>query len=138
MQSLDQQPLVLKYAIFALISIVTNLLVQSLLFKLYTGRFDVYLAMAGGTLIGLLVKYVLDKNYIFYYTHHDNLSQLKTFFIYGFMGGVTTLIFCVFELGFHYLFDSHWLTLLGGLLGMIVGFITKYQLDKRFTFIQQE
>ncbi|HSB97219.1 MAG TPA: GtrA family protein, partial [Spongiibacteraceae bacterium] len=60
--------------------------------------------------------------------------ETRTFVIYTFMGAFTTLIFWGFEFGFHYLFQAKELRYLGGVIGLAIGYATKYQLDKRFVF----
>jgi len=56
-----------KYIIFAIISTLFNLLFQYFSFALYGGFASLYIAMFFGTLAGLIVKYVLDKKFIFYH-----------------------------------------------------------------------
>jgi putative flippase GtrA len=50
------------------------------------------------------------------------------------MGGVTTIIFWGFELSFYYFFESTLMKYVGGGLGLILGYISKYFLDKKFVF----
>ena len=57
--------LAIKYAIFAVISIFFNLLFQYLSFLIYSDFGELYVAMFFGTLSGLVVKYILDKKFIF-------------------------------------------------------------------------
>lgn len=54
--------LVLSYA---LIATVANIGAQDLAICAYTGAFAVLLSVAIGTGVGLVVKYMLDKRYIF-------------------------------------------------------------------------
>jgi putative flippase GtrA len=82
----------------------------------------------------LLVKYTLDKKFIFRFRARNPLHETQTFVIYGFMGVFTTLIFWAFEFGFNHLFQTKYLRYFGGILGLAIGYYTKYQLDKRFVF----
>lgn len=50
------------------------------------------------------------------------------------MGLATTAVFWAFEFGFEHMFHDKWLHYLGGVIGLAVGYVTKYQLDKRFVF----
>ena len=56
----------------------------SLLIYSYTGA--LFVAMLSGTFAGLLVKYILDKNYIFYYKSHGKKENYKKFLLYSFGG----------------------------------------------------
>ena len=57
-----------------------------------------------GTGIGLVVKYALDKKYIFYYATRHIKEDVQKLILYGFMAVITTIIFWSFELGFFYIF----------------------------------
>ena len=50
------------------------------------------------------------------------------------MGVFTTLIFWSLEFGFTLLFQTKEMRYLGGIIGLAIGYFTKYQLDKRFVF----
>jgi putative flippase GtrA len=102
--------------------------------RVYTGKFDIAIAMAFGTMIGLVVKYVLDKRYIFRFRARNAVHDGQTFFLYTAMGLATTVIFWGFELGFHYLFETKQMRYLGGIMGLAIGYLTKYYLDKRYVF----
>ena len=52
------------------------------------------------------------------------------------MGLATTVIFWGFEFGFQYLFATKEMRYLGGALGLAIGYVAKYLLDKRFVFRQ--
>jgi hypothetical protein len=50
------------------------------------------------------------------------------------MGIATTAIFWGFEFGFNHAFQSKEMRYLGGLIGLAIGYWTKYHLDKRYVF----
>lgn len=126
--------LALKYSLFALIATAINLLTQVLSISLYSQNFSLYLAMFFGTLTGLITKYILDKKYIFYYVVKNKKEDSQMFILYSIMGVFTTLIFWGFEIGFDYIFDSEIAKYIGATLGLSIGYITKYFLDKKFVF----
>ncbi|WP_429491121.1 GtrA family protein [Paraburkholderia sp. RAU6.4a] len=66
--------LVVLYALFAALSIVANIGLQKLSLMAYGGRFDVMLSVLVGTGGGLVLKFVLDKIWIFRY-RHKNISH---------------------------------------------------------------
>lgn len=128
--------LVLKYIAFAIFSILVNLAMQYISFFVYAGVFDLYVAMFFGTLAGLVVKYVLDKKYIFYHKVESRKDDGIKFILYAFMGIFTTLIFWSFEIGFNVIFGGQYAKYAGAILGLGIGYIIKYQLDKKFVFMK--
>ncbi len=126
--------LVLKYSFFALIATIINLFTQFISLAIYSQNFSLYIAMFFGTLTGLIAKYILDKKYIFYYVVKDKKENSQKFILYSIMGVFTTLIFWGFEIGFDYIFDSEIAKYIGAIIGLSIGYITKYFLDKKFVF----
>jgi len=126
--------LTIKYTIFAIISIFFNILFQWIVLKLYKGQFNIYFAIGAGTLVGLVIKYFLDKNYIFYHKTETFLDNTWKFILYSFMGIFTTIIFWGIELSFHFLFRTPKAKYIGAIIGLTIGYYIKYQLDKRFVF----
>lgn len=126
--------LVLKYSFFALIATIINLFTQFISLAIYSQDFSLYIAMFFGTLTGLIAKYILDKKYIFYYVVKDKKEDSQKFILYSIMGVFTTLIFWGFEIGFDYIFDSEIAKYIGAIIGLSIGYITKYFLDKKFVF----
>ena len=126
----------IMYVLFAILAMGINIGAQYISLILYSGQYSLYLAMAWGTLTGLIVKYVLDKKYIFQVQTKDIKEDASKFILYSLMGVVTTLIFWGFELAFNLLpYDSA--KYFGAIIGLSIGYIIKYQLDKRFTFNAQ-
>ena len=126
--------LVLKYSLFALIATIINLFTQFISLAIYSQDFSLYIAMFFGTLTGLIAKYILDKKYIFYYVVKDKKEDSQKFILYSIMGVFTTLIFWGFEIGFDYIFDSEIAKYIGAIIGLSIGYVTKYFLDKKFVF----
>lgn len=126
--------LALVYAVLALVATVVNIGTQDLAMWLYSGPFAIMLAMLAGTAAGLLVKYALDKRYIFRFRARDLGHDSRTFARYTLMGLATTAIFWGFELGFEHLFGSRGMRYLGAALGLALGYAAKYYLDKRYVF----
>jgi len=127
-----------KYIIFAIISTIFNLLFQYLSFFVYEGFAALYLAMFMGTLAGLIVKYVLDKKFIFYHEVKDKKDDAKKFALYSLMGVFTTIIFWGTEIGFNALIANPNAKYLGAVIGLSIGYVIKYFLDKKYVFIHKE
>jgi len=126
--------LAIVYAIIALIATAANLAAQALSVRVWTGLWHIEISVLVGTAVGLVLKYVLDKIYIFRFKADDALHDLQTFTLYTGMGAVTTLLFWGFEFGFYGAFQDKSLRYLGGLIGLVLGYWAKYHLDKRFVF----
>jgi putative flippase GtrA len=122
------------YIVFAMVATIANIGSQDLATRVYQGRFDITLSILVGTAVGLLVKYILDKKYIFKYRVANLAHDTRTFLLYTSMGIITTLIFWGFEFTFEYLFETKALRYLGGVIGLCIGYVVKYQLDKRYVF----
>jgi putative flippase GtrA len=105
---------------------------------IYSGQYSLYLAMFWGTLAGLIVKYILDKKYIFQFQTKDIKEDSFKFILYSLMGILTTLIFWGFELTFNAVFSLDSAKYVGAVIGLSIGYMTKYQLDKRYVFVWKD
>lgn len=126
--------LALTYALFALIATVVNIGTQEAVVRAHEGQFALVLSMAIGTAVGLVVKYVLDKRYIFRFHARDLAHDGRTLALYVLMGLATTSIFWAVELGFACLLVSRGARYLGAAIGLAIGYLVKYHLDKRYVF----
>lgn len=126
--------LAIKYAILALIATAANIGAQDLVIRTYSGGFNILASVIVGTGVGLIIKYVLDKHYIFRFEARGVANDTQTFALYTVTGLATTLVFWGLEFGFHYIFETKEMRYLGGVIGLAIGYRIKYQLDKRFVF----
>lgn len=134
MSSTTASHLAVKYSLFAGLSIVSNLASQWITGTLYSGELRIYVMIAVGTGVGLVIKYVLDKRFIFFYETRTSSHDLKTFIMYVAMGVLTTAVFWGTELAFYNLFSIENAKYVGGFLGLVVGYTTKFFLDRRWVF----
>ena len=126
--------LVVTYAVLALIATLANIGAQDVFIRSYTGAMALLLSVVVGTGVGLIVKYVLDKRYIFRFRARNAAHDGKTFALYTLMGLATTVIFWGFEFGFHHVFGTKEMRYVGGIIGLAIGYVAKYHLDKRYVF----
>lgn len=126
--------IILKYITFAALATCTNLLTQWLSFQLFQGWWVLYAALAFGTLIGLLTKYALDKKWIFNYQATSKTDDLNKFGLYSLMGVFTTVIFWGCEMFFFHVLAFNGSQYVGGALGLAIGYVVKFFLDKKFVF----
>jgi len=141
--------LILRYAVFAVIATVANLGTQRLVLHL-GAQLPAWLdgwvtpklfaaavfgaAMILGTFVGLVIKYVLDKKWIFFDAGTGLKQHGAKFGLYTAMGLVTTAIFWSTETLFWTIWHTEPMRELGAVLGLAVGYVVKYRLDRRFVF----
>lgn len=128
--------LALVYLLLAVIATLCNLAAQDLVSRWYGGPGDLWFAMAMGTGTGLVVKYLLDKRYIFSFRASNLAHEGYIFFLYTMVGIGTTLLFWCVEFAFDYLLHTRSARYTGATLGLALGYLIKYRLDKRFVFRQ--
>ena len=126
--------LAINYGIFALIATAANIGAQDVVISNYSGAFSILVSVIVGTGFGLVVKYILDKRYIFRFRARNVAHDTQTFALYTVMGLATTVIFWGFEFGFDHIFETKEMRYLGGIIGLAIGYLTKYHLDKRYVF----
>jgi putative flippase GtrA len=122
------------YALFAVIATVINLGVQRLVLSWRIDATGFALAVFCGTLAGLVVKYILDKRWIFADFSTGIKAHSQKFTLYTLMGIVTTAIFWSTETAFWLIWETHTMRELGAVLGLSLGYVVKYALDRRFVF----
>jgi putative flippase GtrA len=126
--------LILRYALFAAIATVANLGVQRLVMRLGDATWVFLAAVFLGTLVGLVIKYVLDKKWIFFDAGTGLKQHGQKFGLYTAMGLITTAIFWGTESVFWFVWHTEPMRELGAVLGLAVGYVVKYRLDRRFVF----
>ena len=124
----------IRYAILAAFATLANIAAQELSIRVYHSRYEIMASILMGTGVGLLVKYALDKRFIFRFKAKSQRHNTRVFILYTVMGLLTTTIFWGAEWAFQYVYETKEMRYLGGVFGLALGYLTKYQLDKRFVF----
>ena len=139
-RSLKLQPMTIpfKYSLFAILATLLNLASQEVVVRTYNDTFAIYMAMALGTLAGLVSKYLLDKKYIFQFMTTSHREDLRKFTLYGMTGISITVIFWGLELGFDAVIGGKTARYMGAIIGLSIGYGVKYHLDKRYVFSRQD
>jgi len=125
-----------RYVVFAIAAGLSNLASQEAVVRL----FPVLPTMGSvlvGTGVGFLIKYLLDKRWIFHDTFDTHGDEVRKIVVYGFSGVGTTLIFWAAELGFWHLGQTVSAKYIGAALGLSIGNAVKYLLDRKFVFSKQ-
>lgn len=123
------------YSLFAAISTAINIGSQMLCIWVYRGPFHVEFSILVGTAMGLPLRYYLEKRFIFDFTSKNLFHDGKLFVFYSAMGVITTLIFWAAEYALHLIFHTDFMRYLGGVIGLTIGFYVKFQLDKKYVFV---
>ena len=127
----------LLYGFFAGIAMASNLAAQALVMFFDNNSHMMLLSMLVGTGVGLVTKYILDKRYIFIFKAENLAHDGRLFLLYSVMGIVTTALFWIIEYGFHWIFATELMRYIGGAIGLIMGYLIKYRLDKQFVFVNK-
>jgi putative flippase GtrA len=114
-----------------------NLVAQALVMYFYFNSHAILLSMLVGTGVGLITKYILDKRHIFAFKSENLVHDGKLFFLYSLMGIFTTTLFWIMEYGFQWIFATEPMRYIGGAIGLIIGYLIKYHLDKQFVFVDK-
>jgi putative flippase GtrA len=122
------------YALVSALATAANIGTQALAIWIYSGIYSVELSVLAGTAMGLPIKYVLEKKYVFAFKSDSLGHDTRLFVLYGFMGVFTTAIFWGVEFAFHFLYGTDAMRYLGGAIGLTLGSYIKFHLDKRFVF----
>ena len=128
----------IRYSLFAVVSIIVNITTQDLLIRIYSSEFAVVLSVLAGTATGLVSKFLLDKHYIFYFRSKNLTHDMRLFTAYTATGIGTTLLFWACEFSFEFLFGSRLARYSGAVLGLTLGYLLKYRLDKKLVFVEAE
>ena len=128
--------LITRYTGFAVLATIVNLGVQRIVLSMNSEGLGFAIAVFLGTLAGLVVKYALDKRWIFADVETGLRAHSRKLSLYTLMGVATTAIFWATETAFWLIYQTDFARELGAVLGLSVGYIVKYQLDRRFVFQQ--
>jgi putative flippase GtrA len=129
--------LVVAYALIASLATVANLGAQMLVVWAYSGARAVELSILVGTAVGLPIKYLLEKRYVFDFRARNLVHDGSVFVMYSLLGVFTTFIFWGTEYAFHVVFHSDTMRYIGGALGLTLGYYIKYLLDRRYVFVHR-
>ena len=124
----------LLYALFAAAAAGLNLGTQWAVVQVWPWGLRSLVALAAGTGAGLLLKYILDKKWIFGFRPPGFGDDVRRFLLYTGTGVATTALFWGIELLFLALLPAPWARYAGGAVGLCLGYASKYFLDRSFVF----
>ena len=125
------------YSIFAIIATFSNLYTQRLILSIDKTNLFFIISISTGTLVGLIIKFVLDKKFIFLEKNIKYKNDGLIFSLYSLMGIISTSIFWGTETIFCLNWQNQPMREIGAILGLTLGYIVKYKLDKYYVFNQK-
>ena len=128
--------LLAAYALFAALSTAINLGTQHMIVLVLSGRVPNTLAVSigCGTIAGFVSKYLFDKHLIFFDHSRTRVDETRKVALYGGFSILTTLVFWSAEVGAYSVFGTQTAKYAGAVVGLAVGYGSKFLLDRRFTF----
>jgi len=124
----------IKYTVFAALATAANIASQDFVIRFYKAPHGLAASILAGTAAGLVVKYELDRRHIFRTRIKSFAHNARLLSLYTMTGVATTLIFWATELAFELVWGTPTMRYLGATLGLSIGYLLKYQLDKRHVF----
>ena len=121
-----------RYFLFCLLAIVANLGLQAIAHEIL--RTPDWFSIGIGTAGGLILKYILDKKFIFFAEKTTAVRDFTRFIIYTLFGLLTTLLFWSVEWAFIKLWAHQSSRYWGGVIGLSLGYFIKYKLDRKWVF----
>jgi len=122
-----------RYVLFAVFAAIINFLTQEAVIRIVPEA-PLALSILAGTATGFAVKYVLDKKWIFHDSYTSHRDEARKVSLYGLFSVFTTLMFWGFEVAFWTIWQTDLAKYSGGALGLALGYLSKYALDRRFVF----
>ena len=122
------------YVAFAIIVTMINLASQRAVLSFLSGNIGFFLALFFGTLVGVIVGYLLDKNWIFNDETKISQNYGKQFFLYAMTGAIHTPIFWITETLFWFIWMTDQMRELGAILGLLFAYTVKYFILKKYIF----
>ncbi|WP_181706018.1 GtrA family protein [Chthonobacter rhizosphaerae] len=123
----------LRYVAFAVVAGLANLGTQELAFQAL-GRSQLIIPILAGTAVGFIVKYALDKRWIFEDQFEGHSAEARKIFVYGLFSVATTALFWGTELAAWTIWRTPEAKYAGAVIGLALGNWIKYRLDKHFVF----
>ncbi len=122
-----------RYVLFAVVATLANLITQEVVIRT-TPVAPLTLSILMGTVAGFILKYVLDKKWVFDDDYGGHRQEFQKITLYGAFSVLTTLIFWGFEVAFWAVWRTDLAKYTGAVLGLAIGYAAKFALDRTFVF----
>lgn len=125
--------MVVRYLAFAVIATLANLATQEIVVRIAPVA-PLALSILAGTAAGFVLKYVLDKRFVFEDRFVGRADEARKVALYGAFSVLTTLIFWAFEVTFWAVWGTATAKYTGAVVGLAIGYAAKFILDRTFVF----
>ncbi|MCB5175734.1 GtrA family protein [Microvirga sp. SM9] len=122
-----------RYVLFAVIATLANLVTQEAVIRVAPVA-PLALSIFMGTAIGFVLKYLLDKKWVFDDGFHGHRQEFQKITLYGAFSVLTTLVFWGFEVTFWMIWRTDFAKYTGAVLGLAIGYAAKFALDRTYVF----
>jgi putative flippase GtrA len=123
----------IRYVLFAIVAGLANLAAQEAVVRLLPGAV-VMISVLAGTGVGFVVKYLLEKRWVFLDNYDGHAAEIRKIVVYGCFGVGTTLLFWGIELGAWAVWQTPEAKFIGAAIGLSLGNWIKYLLDRHYVF----
>jgi putative flippase GtrA len=126
-----------RYVLFAIVATLANLITQEAVIRVAPVA-PLALSILMGTAAGFILKYVLDKRWVFEDDYGGHRQELQKITLYGAFSVLTTLVFWGFEVAFWMIWQTDLAKYTGAVLGLAIGYAAKFFLDRTFVFKERQ
>ncbi|NJO53489.1 MAG: GtrA family protein [Bacteroidales bacterium] len=134
---LSGHAILVRYVLFAAVAGLSNLATQEAVAQALPSA-PIMVSIAAGTPVGFLVKYLLDKRWVFLDPYDNHIAELRKIILYGIFGAGTTMLFCAIELSFWHIWGTDEAKYIGAAIGLVIGYWMKFLLDKKLVFSRND
>jgi hypothetical protein len=124
--------MVTRYVMFAIVAMLANLATQEFVIRI--SPFALTLSILAGTAAGFILKYILDKWFVFEDGFDGHSREVQKVALYGAFSVGTTFIFWAFEVAFWTIWKTDAAKYTGAVIGLAIGYAAKFALDRAFVF----
>ena len=127
----------IRYVVFAGIATLANLATQEAVVRV-APLSPLALSILMGTATGFILKYLLDKKWVFDDGYSGHRQELQKITLYGVFSVFTTLVFWSFEVVFWVIWRTDFAKYTGAVIGLAIGYAAKFVLDRAFVFKERQ
>src|SRR3712207_891165 len=113
-----------RYGVFAVVAMLANLATQEIVFRLAPIA-PLTLSILAGTAAGFVLKYILDKRFVFEDGFDGHAREARKVALYGAFSVITTLVFWGFEVAFWMIWGTNAAKYTGAVIGLTIGYAAK-------------
>ena len=126
-----------RYVLFAIMATLANLATQEIAIRTAPVA-PLTVSIVMGTAAGFVLKYWLDKKWVFDDGYSGHRQELQKITLYGAFSVLTTLVFWGFEVAFWVIWRTDFAKYTGAVLGLAIGYAAKFMLDRTFVFKERQ